>query len=106
MAAQEQQRERVVLAWRGIVRVGRRDLPRVRWEQRSGRRFAALTSDVRAEQVGQSSLRDGYEPAARVVGDAAVWPLLRRRQQGLLDGVLRRIELAVPSSKRGEDLRR
>ena len=60
---------------------------------------------VAAQEVGQAARRDGDQPGARVVGAAVARPLLRGRQQRLLDRVLAGVEVAVAPDQRAEDLR-
>ena len=105
MAAQKQQRERVVrLRLVGLGR--RRDDERLGRQERSGAGFASVPCDVTAQLVGQAARGHRQQPAARVVGNAVPGPLDRGGQERLLDRVLGGVERAVAPDQRTEDLRR
>jgi len=61
--------------------------------------LAAPSSLVAAQLVGQPANGDRDQPAARVLGDSLLGPLERRREQGLLDGVLSQVEVAVAANE-------
>src|SRR6266849_5056837 len=97
MAAQEQQRERVVI---------------VRWQLLTRQlqdRIGLLTSPpgaLAAPLVNQASRGDGQQPRSRVRRNTLSCPLQRRGQERLLDGILTGVELAVPPHERTENLGR
>ncbi len=101
MAAQEQQRQRIV----HIGHCGRRGR-----FLRGGKRLAAAPGRVRTPHFGQPPGRDRGQPAARIRGHTVDRPPLGRRQQRLLHSILRIdegvAEFAVPAHQRAEDLRR
>jgi hypothetical protein len=110
MAAQEQQRKRVVPVGAGEDRavevgtmVGRlRVVGRV--ERRGG--FAAAAGAVGAPRVDPCPTGHGQQPRSRPIRYSFGWPLQRRREQRLLHGVLVGVELTVPADQRAQDLRR
>ena len=106
MAAQEQQRERVVGRGLGLVGCGRRDDECLGREQRRSGRLAPVSGDVAAQLVREAARRDRHEPAARVVGNAVRGPLDRGGEERLLDRVLGGVERAEAPDQRTEDLRR
>ena len=105
MAAQRQQRERVVLLRRRAARRAPARAPR-RAARAPRPRLAAPARVVAAELVGQAARRDRDQPAARVLGHALRGPLTRGGQQRLLHGVLAGVEVPVAAHERAEDLRR
>ena len=98
MAAEEEQRQRVVAIRQGRLRVGRL--------ARRGHDLAPPARALAAQPVGHPPRRDRDQPARRVVGHALDRPLGRRSQQCLLYGVLRVVDVAVPTGDGPEDLRR
>ena len=107
MAAQEQQRERVVGLGRCLVGLGEgRDDECLRREQGRSGRLAPVTGDIAPQLVREAARGDRHEPAARVVGNAVRGPLDRGGQERLLDRVLGGVECAVAPDQRTEDLRR
>jgi hypothetical protein len=97
MTAQEQNGERVVLL-RRLARAA--DL-----EEGFGL-LASAPSALAPPAVDQAPRRGGHEPRPGMVGHALLRPLRRRREQRLLHGILRGVELPVPAHQRAEDLRR
>jgi hypothetical protein len=96
MAAEEQHRQRVVLAG---------DL-RGRWFLGGRQVLAAPPGLLAAPLVDQPAGGGLQQPAVRLRRDAGTGPVLGRGQQPVLDGVLGRVEVAVPAGERAEDLRR
>ena len=97
MAAEEQERERVVTV--GPL-VGSSDL------HRGVRLLPAPSRALAPPSVDEAPGGDRDEPRPRIVGHTAVGPLQPRGEQRLLYGVLARVELAVPAHQCPEDLRR
>src|SRR5215831_7188213 len=100
MAAQEQQRERVVAvgagqAGRGVDGEVSSWYAAGRVECRGG--FAAAPGTVGAPCVGQRTAGDGQQPGPRPLGYSVLWPLQRRREQRLLHGVFTGVKLPVPT---------
>src|SRR5712691_9501142 len=96
MAAQEQDRERVIL---------RRDL--LGWQLQSGRGFLPTAPRaLAAPDVDQAARRERRKQRSGIVGPTCLRPLERGREQGLLHGVLAGVELPVPPHQGREDLRR
>ena len=93
MSAHEQQREAVVL-----VRVGHRGVDDRDLELARGARL--LTAPL-IDQPGRRQ-----EPGPGVRGKAITRPVVGRRDQCLLDGVLGRVEITRSPGERAEDLRR
>jgi hypothetical protein len=98
MAAQEQQHERVVA-------LGNRRRPVGRLVHRR-ENLAASASVLVPQPIGHPPCRDGDQPAAWALGQAVGRPLRRGREQSLLHGILRVVEVAVPSRDGTEHLRR
>jgi len=107
VAAQEQQRERVVPAGGALVVLCHGGMAgrAARLGQRDGR-FAAPTRLVAAQLVGEPPRRHRDEPALRVIRHALGGPLRGRGEQCLLDGVLGRVEMPVAADGGAEHLRR
>ena len=103
MAAEQQERERVVVLARALdarrlgALVGDRD--------RRGALLAPAPGDVAAHLVDEPARRHRDEPCLRMLGDALAGPLPRCREQRLLDGVLAGVEGAVPPDEHAEHLR-
>ena len=100
MTAQEEEGQRVVLLGRDGDRGQRSDFEGCRGL------FAPPPGTLAAPLVHDPPRRDGHQPGARLIRDARLGPLERRRQQGLLDRILAGIEAAVAPDERPEDLRR
>ena len=103
VAAQEQQRQAVIGGSR-IGDVGRRSQLRGGFPGGCGR-LAPAAGGVAAPLVGQPPRRDGDQPAARAVRHAALGPRDRGVEQGILHGILARVEMAVVAYQRNEHLR-
>ena len=97
VAAQEQERERV-------VPLG--DRPRVGHVEDRDLFLATTAGALAAPPVDQPPGGHRDEPGSRVLGHALLGPLRRGGEQRLLHGVLARVEPAVPTDERAEDLRR
>ena len=97
MAAQVQQRERVIL-------IG--SLLPARQLEYDGGLLAPPASALAPPFVDQTPRGDGHQPRARIFGNALRCPLERRGEQCLLDGILAGVELSVPPHERAENLRR
>lgn len=104
MAAQEEQREGVVLAGSPLPR--RRGGEGVAGRERRRPLLALPPRLLAAQGIGQPPRGHLDQPAARIAGQARRGPLPGRREQRLLYGVLGRVEVPVPSDQRAEDLRR
>src|SRR5262245_26571014 len=96
MAAHEEHGQRVVVVG-NLVR--RRLLP-------GDELLAVPPRPLAPPLVDQPPGRRLHEPAARLHGHAVQGPARRRGEQRLLDGVLGRVEVAVPAHEDAEDLRR
>jgi hypothetical protein len=105
VAAEEEQGEGVVLAG-SAVRARRWCGEGVAWRERGDLVLPGPARLLRAQGVGQAACGDLDQPTARVGRDTGPRPLLGRRQQGLLYGVLGEGEVAVTPYQRPEDLRR
>ena len=92
VAAEQEQRQRVVDRRH---RCGRR-------LEVDGVRFAAAPRDIRSHLVDVPTRRDPHEPGARTVGDALGRPLAGGGDEGLLHGVLARLEVAVAPNEHRE----
>jgi len=103
VAAQEQQGQRVIPA--GVQLVGRRGGGRWPRLDRNRRFLPAAPGLLAAQQIGQPPRRDRDQPSLGAGGQAPVRPLLRRRDQGLLDRVLGQAKVAVAAHHRRQDLR-
>src|SRR5438874_1018328 len=97
MAAQEQQRQRVVLV--GGLRFNR-------GPERRNDLLPAASRTFCPPVVDQPPRGDRYQPRPRVGRQPFVAPLERSREQRLLDCVFTSVELPVPPKQRAEDLRR
>ena len=100
VAAQEQQRQRVVLVGRRLAPAGTAPAAPPRVSSRR-RRACSLRSSSVSRRDG-----DGDQPAARVVGHALARPLHGGGEQRLLHRVLARVEAPVAADEHAEDLRR
>ena len=97
MAAQHQQRQRVV-----VVRYGVGGIDGL--QPRDGF-LAAPAGAVAAPVVDQPSGGHGQQPGPRLFGDALPRPLHDGGGERLLHGVLARVELSVSAGEHAEDLR-
>jgi hypothetical protein len=97
VAAQEEEQE-------GVVAVGQ--LRSGGWFENGDGLLASTPGARDAALVDQAPRGDGHEPRTRVVRKTVLRPLQRRGEQGLLDGVLTRVEVPVSPNERSEDLRR
>ena len=95
MAAQHQQRQRVVDRGR-----------RLRLRLPTFRLLAPPPGRLTPQYLDPPPRGDRDQPTARILRYAVARPLHRRRQQRLLHGVLARVELAVPADQRAQDDRR
>src|SRR5215472_8512962 len=96
MATRKQQLQRVVLIndlqWRfGLLR---------------GNQLALLAGAVAPSRVDEAPKCRLGEPAARIGGYAVARPMQRGGEQGFLDSVLRRVEVACGPNERAQHLRR
>jgi hypothetical protein len=102
MAAQEEQDQRVVVLDGGLVDGGllaaRVALP--------GDDLAVRPRSLAPPLVDQPALGGSQEPAIGFRGDALAGPMVRGREERLLDGVLRRVEVARTARECAEDPRR
>ena len=98
MAAQEQERERVVLVARALPGRGGSMAMTV-----SSRRRRALSLRHSSTSRREATVRSHDRGSS---GTPVLGPLLRRGEHRLLHGVLARVELAVAPDERAEDLRR
>ena len=105
MAAEQEQPEGVVgIRWGGVVAEVQR-LGRCR--PLGGDAFLAPPAGLlAADDVDHAPVGHRHQPAPGVRRQAAVGPLHRGGQQGLLHGVLAQVELVVTPNQRAEDLRR
>ena len=97
MAAEEQEREGVVLLVGGTVAGQVED---------GGGLLSLLPRALASPCVDEASRGNGQEPRSRVVGHAVGGPLLCGGEERFLHGVLARVELRVPPYEGAEDLRR
>src|ERR1700682_924122 len=74
--------------------------------ERRGRLLTPAPCGLAAQLVGQAARRHRQQPGPRVVRRALLRPLPRRREQGLLNGILGGVELPGPPHESAEDLRR
>ena len=103
MAAHEQQHERVVGIDPGLGKNRRRNDER---QILGCRGLAIATRDLAADVIGHASERHVNQPAARIVRNTVARPLRGRCDQRFLHGVLAGSEIAEPSHRRAEHLRR
>ena len=61
---------------------------------------------IRPPRIDQPARGAAREPALRLLGDSRAGPPVGGRDQRLLDGVLRRVEIAVPAGECAKDPRR
>jgi len=105
VAAEEQQRERVVLLL-GEPRVrGRRDRL-VGRNARRGRVLAPPARGLAAQLVGQAPRGHGHQPRTGMLRQAVGGPRDGRGEQRLLHGVLGEVEAPEAADEDAEDLRR
>ena len=102
MAAQEEQRQRVVMRPRRGLPFG----PVARRFRLCDQLLATTACDISAQLVDQPPGRHGHEPRPRVVGHSLGRPLNRRGEQSLLESVLALGELRVAADEDAEDLGR
>src|SRR5438105_2313331 len=95
MAAQEQQRERVVL-----IQPGPGVMRRVKGDDGF---LAAAAGALASPVVDEFATRDRDQPGAWMVGGPVTRPLLGRREQRLLYGILTGLELTVALHQHTED---
>jgi hypothetical protein len=105
MAAQDQQRQRVIIGCY-LVRIGRRGGGPVGWRHHGGRDFAVTPGGVSTPLVDQPPGGHRDEPAPRMRGNARIGPLNHRCEQRLLDSVFAFVEAAVAADEHAKDLRR
>ena len=105
MAAQEQQRQRVV-GGRRVVGVGSRCEVRLGWSLGRHRHLAVVAGRVTAPRVGQRRVATVISQPMGVRRDTLLRPLHRGRQQRLLQRVLAGVEVAVMADERTETRRR
>ena len=97
MAAQEQKDERVVLL---EDRRRRRPFPRC------DDLLPVHAGTIRPPRIDQPAGGAAGEPSLRLLRDSRAGPAVGGRDERLLDGVLRRVEVAVPARERAKDPRR
>ncbi len=103
MAAHEEQDERVVLLRFILDAIERRYVRRL---FRCHRGLPAPASQLATQTIGHAPRGDLNQPAARILGNAFARPLHGRRHQCLLNGILRRGEVAETADDRSEHPRR
>ena len=105
VAAQEQQRQRIVMLGRPVL-VGARRAGPVGGVQTRDRLFAPAPRPLAAHLVDQPAPRDADQPGVRVLRDTLGGPAGRGRQESLLDRVLACVEAVVLPGKGAEHPRR
>jgi len=102
VATHKEQCERIVLICFMFAVRARRLLASLR----SHCAFPAQSSSLAPQAIRHPPRGDLNQPAARIVGNAFLWPLDDRRQQCLLKSILGRGEVVETADHRAEHLRR
>ena len=105
MAAHEQQHKRIVVV-QVVDLIGGGHHLFVRRRFHHHHVLAPAAGQLGAEEIGHAPGGHLDQPTARIVGDTVTRPLLRRREQRLLDRILGGGEVAEAADHRAENLRR